>query len=325
MDALLIGLQHEADAYVANATELSSWSVSILNRLNDYVAIVVPPLKLRIRSVSLQLVTPQRIEVRVAGTTQLLVVFAPGELLVAEIAFLRQCAHKKLTTPQLITADVSYNVIPVGVMVCTHCAGNPLCEVADETMYRVGARQVGRLLRTLHTQTMPGWGAPTMLNTWDSANWRDVLKQWMQQYTPLLEFTSPAMQTANFRIWHELINDDYLRSITPVCIHGALACSNVYVTLHSHVQLEGLVRPSPIVAGDAMFDLASVMRSAMPLPFRQGIIEGYTASMPLRSDEVLRVKRLSVLWRVYDLLIYPEVNEVTLASSTHAALDALLA
>jgi hypothetical protein len=67
------------------------------------------------------------------------------------------------------------------------------------------------------------------------------------------------------------------------------------------------------------------MRSAMPLPFRQGIIEGYTASMPLRSDEVLRVKRLSVLWRVYDLLIYPEVNEVTLASSTHAALDALLA
>lgn len=324
MDALLVTLQHEADDYASTASSLSSWSLSILNRLNDYMAIIVPPLKLRVRSFVLQHVSRQRIEIRVIGSSLLVVVFAPGELLAGEIVYLRQCAQKRLAAPQLISADISYNLIPVGVLVYTHCVGSTLCDVQDETMYRVGARHVGRLLRSLHTQPMPGWGAPTMRNTWDHTSWRDALKHWMFAQTPIQELASPAMQTANFRIWHELISDDYLRTITPVCLHGALSCQHMMVTLHSHVQLEGLVRPGMIVAGDAMFDLASVMRGAVALPLRQGIIEGYTASVPLRSDEISRIKRLTVLWRVMELLVNPDVDESTLAASTHAALDALL-
>lgn len=324
MDDVLLALQHEADQAIEAGEGLSPWSINILYRLKDYIAIIITPLKLRVRTLSIYLVSHDRIEIRVVGTTVLQVVFSHAELLASEIAFLRQSAIKKLTTPQIITADITYNLIPVGVLVCTHNAGVSLCDLEDETMQRIGARQVGRLLRSIHTQKMPGWGAPSVMNAWDMPNWRDALRKWLNMVTPIQDYTSTAMKTATYRLWHELISDEYLASVQPVCIHGDVECQNIYVTIQNHVQLEGLVRPGFLVAGDAMFDLASIMRGSVSVAVRQGVIEGYTSTIPLRTDEVARIKRLTVLWRITDLIDQDDVSEPELADSIHAALDAML-
>lgn len=323
MEEMLAQLQYEADTLMSSNDSPAPWTVNVLNRLRDYVAMVIPPLKLRVRAMSIQLVTAQRIEVRVAGTSVLLLVFAPAELLVSEIVFLRQCALKKLVTPQIIVADVSYNLVPVGVLVCAHTAGIPLCDVPDEPMQRIGARQVGRQLRLLHTQQMPGWGAPSLVQKWETTNWRAALQQWVNHTTAAQLYTTKVMRTALQRIWDELISDDYLRTISPVCIHGDITCHNIMVTVHSHVQLEGLVRPGVLVAGDAMFDLACVMRGLASATLRQGVVEGYTATIPFRNDEIARIKRMTMLWRIVDLLRQDTIAEATLASSIHAALDSL--
>jgi hypothetical protein len=41
MDEILAGLQADADAYSHEESDVTSWQRSILNRLRDYVALVI--------------------------------------------------------------------------------------------------------------------------------------------------------------------------------------------------------------------------------------------------------------------------------------------
>jgi hypothetical protein len=173
----------------------------------------------------------------------------------------------------------------------------------------------------MHTLPMQGWGWPTSLQKWEIRDWRSVLQRWFRDTTGIAQLQSPAATPILARFWQEIIPADIMVGIEPSCIHGNLHMQHVYVTVHSHVQLEGIVRPGFIVAGDPMFDLAATMRTSNSLAFRQGVIEGYTATIPLRPDEVIRIKRLAIVWRIYDLLIDNSVDEQVLLRSITTALD----
>jgi len=323
MDEILAELQRDADAYCNETVDVSAWQRAILNRLNDYVALVIQPLKLRVRVLVIQQILPQRIEIRVSGTSVVTVVFAPSEQLAGEVAFLRASALKQLPVPKIIHADITYNFLPVGFVIYNHITGTAVLDVEDATLQRMAARQVGRTLRVMHTLPMPGWGWPTSLQKWEIRDWRSALQRWFRDTAGIAQLQSPAAAPILARFWQEIIQDDIMVNIEPSCIHGDLQMQHVYVTVHSHVQLEGVVRPGLIVAGDPMFDLAATMRTANSLAFRQGIIEGYTATVPLRPDEVIRIKRLAIVWRIYDLLIDNSVDEQVLLKSISTALDGL--
>ncbi|NBU63398.1 MAG: aminoglycoside phosphotransferase family protein [Chloroflexia bacterium] len=325
MEDILAALQQDADAYCDNTAAVSAWQRAILSRLHDYVALVIHPFKLRVRTLALQQIFPQRIEVRVTGTSVVTVVFAPSELLAGEVAFLRACALKQLPVPKIIHVDISYNFLPVGFVLYNHITGTVVADVTDATLQRQAARQVGRTLRVLHALPMAGWGWPTTTQKWELRDWRSVLKRWFNETAGIERLRSPAAVAILARFWREIIQDDIIEKINPCCIHGNLHMQHVYVTVHSHVQLEGVVRPGIIVAGDPMFDLAATMRTTNSLAFRQGIIEGYTATVPLRPEEILRIKQLAVVWRIYDLLIDNTVEEQILLHSITTALDGLIA
>ena len=320
MDEILAGLQADADTYSHEEPNVTPWQLAILNRLRDYVALVIQPFKLRVRTIVIQQVLPQRIEIRVSGTSVVTIVFAPSEQLAGEVAFLRTCALKQLPVPRIIHADISYNILPVGFVVYNHITGTAVSDVADATLQRMAARQVGRTLRVMHTLPMHGWGWPTPLQKWPMHDWRSVLQQWFRETTMIDQLNTATAAPVLTDFWQKIIQDDIMKNIEPVCIHGDLQMEHVYVTVHSHIQLEGVVRPGLIVAGDPMFDLAATMRTATPLAFRQGIIEGYTATVPLRPDEVVRIKRLSIIWRIHDLLIDNSVDEQVLLQSITTAL-----
>lgn len=323
MDEILAELQVDADTYVNQELGINSWQIALLNRLSDYVALVIKPFKLRVRTIVIQHVVAQRIEVKVSGTSVVMIVFAPSEQLAGEIAFLRTCAIKQLPVPRIIHADVSYDVLPVGFVVYNHITGTPVCDVEDTTLQRMSARQVGRTLRVMHTLPMNGWGWPNPSQKWQLNDWRSAVKQWFGETTAYEQFKSKLALATFERFWQNIILDDIMKNISPVCLLGNLQMANVYVTVHSHVQLEGVVRPGVIVAGDPMFDLAATMRTATSLAFRQGIIEGYTATIPLSADEVTRIKRMAIVWRIHDLLIDNSFNESELLQSINSVLDGL--
>lgn len=324
MEEILVGLQTQADIYCTQTRDVTAWQRTILQRLRDYVALVIQPFKLRVREIGIQQVLPQRIEIRVAGTSVVTVVFAPSEQLAAEVVFLRVCALKQLPVPRVIHVDFSYNFLPVGFVVYNHVVGTLVSAIADVSLQRMAARQVGRTLRVMHTLPMQGWGWPAPSQKWELHDWRSALQHWFRDTTVVAQLQSRVARQLMQRFWQEIILDDITKNSQPMCLHGDLQMQHVYATVHSHVQLEGIVRPGMIVAGDPMFDLAATMRVGTTLAFRQGVIEGYTAIVPLHPAEINRIKRLAIVWRFYDLLITNNVTEQLLIKSVTTALDGLL-
>jgi hypothetical protein len=113
------------------------------------------------------------------------------------------------------------------------------------------------------------------------------------------------------------------------CLVGAVGPTLARATIHSHIQLEGIVRTGRVVAGDPMFDVAATMRQEVPIPFRQGFIEGYTLNTPLTDYERERIKNYTLLWRVYELIERTQGDNTTdttpVAQSVVAAITQLLA
>jgi hypothetical protein len=85
-------------------------------------------------------------------------------------------------------------------------------------------------------------------------------------------------------------------------IHGAVEPARMIVTVGETMQLEALTRPGALVGGDPMFDLAHGLLPRQPATFRQGLLEGYTASGSLDDQQQCRLQRLGLLLLVDDTL-----------------------
>jgi hypothetical protein len=76
----------------------------------------------------------------------------------------------------------------------------------------------------------------------------------------------------------------------------------VIVTVGETMQLEALTRPGELVGGDPLFDLAHGLLPRHPATFRQGLLEGYSASGPLDAEQEGRLRRLGLLLLAADTL-----------------------
>lgn len=295
-------LQSEADLIMVDPTVASDFNRPILNRLCDFVVVAITSLKLYPTSMVLQLVTSQRIEVRVAGLSSAVIVFAPVEQLLAEVYLNKMANTKQLPFPRILKQDVTFSLLPVAFAVYSFVAGISLHTVTDEPMLRVAARQVGRTLRSLHVIAPHGIGAPQPSGKWTNRTWASVLYQWMtdtMMYERLLELLGPKVLN---KLLDETCKHESLQHYTAAVLFGDIQKQSVLVQVHGNIQVEGLTRSGRIVAGDPMFDVASTMRNSLGQPFRQGFFEGYTMHAPISTEEIARVKRYAVLWRSIDAL-----------------------
>lgn len=313
-------LQVDADAAILDATVTSEFNRPILNRLRDFVAVAITSLKLYPSSMTLQLVLVDRIEIKVAGLSTAVVVFAPAEQVVAEVYLNKMADTKHLPFPRVLKHDVTFTTLPIAYAVYSFIAGTPLSSVEDETMQRVAAKQVGRTMRSLHIIAAHGLGAPQLSGKWANRAWSAVIVQWLTEtgdYDRLMEMI--GVRTFSQLIDHT-IKHPSLQQFTSNVLLGDIRQSAIMVLVHGHIQVEGLTRSGRIVAGDAMFDVASSMRNSLGSAFRQGFFEGYTMHAPLTSDEIARVKRYALLWRVVDsarLITQSSEKDVLAQSVSH--------
>ena len=295
-------LQSEADLALVDPAVASDFNRPILNRLRDFVAVAITSLKLYPTSMVLQLVTSQRIEVRVAGLSSAVIVFAPVEQLLAEVYLNKMASTKQLPFPRILKHDVTFSLLPIAFAVYSFVSGVSLLTVTDETMQRVAARQVGRTIRSLHVVSPHGYGAPQPSGKWSNRSWASVIQQWLTEmaiYERLLELLGPLVLN---KLLDETCKHESLQQFTSAVLFGDIQKQSVLVQVHGNIQVEGLTRSGRIVAGDPMFDVASTMRNSLGQPFRQGFFEGYTMHAPMTAEEIARVKRYAVLWRTIDAL-----------------------
>ncbi|MFZ9857534.1 MAG: phosphotransferase [Roseiflexaceae bacterium] len=327
-DGVYDKLQDAADIAILDTSIASEFTRPILNRLRDFVAVAISSLKLYPNSIVLHHLTADRIEVRVIGLSTAIVVFAPVEQLVPEIYLNKMAATKHLPMPHMLKHDVSFNELPIAYAVYSFIAGVPLQTVTDETMQRVAAKHVGRTIRSLHLINAHGLGAPQVSGKWANRSWHAVIQQWLTDrgyYERLLELLGPRLlgQFLDYTTKHPS-----LQQFEPSVLFGGVARESIMVLVHGNIQVEGMMRSGRIVAGDAMFDVASGMRASLGIGFRQGFVDGYTMHAPMTSAEVARVKRYALLWRTIDTAMQISTQhdkDAFIHSVTHVLAEALIA
>jgi hypothetical protein len=308
-------LQLEADAAAFDEQRGSPWNRPILNRICDYSAIILSPLNMRIRALSLITVSAERIVLKASGSQNIAIVFAPVEQLAAEVYIRRIAAHKHLPFPQVIKSDLTYNTLPVAYVISTYLPGGTLDGIADTTLQRVGARQVGRALRALHGNPAQGFGAPTPTGQWKNHPWPTVLREWLTTRGTIDVLADTVGPHMGKRFWDTWLRQALFTAVTPVVIHGDVDPKYAHVSVSSHIQLDGIACSGLIVGGDGMFDVAASMRTGYHPEFRAGFNEGYTATSPLTPAEVARIKQYLLIFRVIDALADVSVDRESLATS----------
>jgi hypothetical protein len=308
-----------------DAAAVGSARRRILSRLGSYTALLVGPLNMRPIAATLLSHDDERVDVRVSSANShiVLVIATVGDL-AAEVFFLRALAGARLPIPRLLGHDLSCAVVPFSYALESYIGGVPLDQLADSALVRVAARQVGRTLRRAHRHSAPGFGQPTAGGRWPARTWRDTLSGWLEQQA-LPARAEELLGTPAALAWRAAtVDHPALACDQPSVIHGAVMPARAIVTVGDGVQLEALTRPGAIVGGDPLFDLAHGLLPRYPAAFRQGLLEGYTASGALAPEQQRRLQRLRLLLSTADALACTDAAALArLPDDLAAALAAL--
>jgi hypothetical protein len=297
----------------------------ILARLGEYTALIVAPLNMRPTATTLLAADDERIEVRISTPgAHIVLAIAPDGDLAAEVFFLRMIAGKFLPIPRLIAHDLACTLVPFTYAIESYAGGTPLDRLEDGPLMRVAARQLGRTLRRAHQVAAPGFGRPTTSGRWPAREWREALAAWLAQREIMARAAEVLGANALATLRAATLDHAALTVERPCLIHGAVEPAHALATVGDSAQLEALTRPGQIVGGDPLFDLAHGTLSRYPAAFRQGLLEGYSATGALAPDQEARLQRLRLLLHVADALWRAETQAVErLPAEVAAELEAL--
>lgn len=290
----------------------------VMGRLGEYTAIIVRRLNLRPQTVQFHAQTELHLLVRISTPGEHLILRAsPEDDLAAHVAFMRAASGQGLPGSQLIQRDLSRTLVPFAYTLEPYVPGQPASEISAPHLQRAAARQAGRSLRRLHRMTLPGAGRPNPAGRWPATSWRTALIQIGQQLAPP---PSDALLfgEAERAALAALLTDPCLECLQPMAIHGAFGPQSVRCTVADYVHLEAIVEPGRCVGGDGLFDLACGLSPAYPEPWREGLLEGYTAAAPLNEVESARLpilRALTCAWRASWRYLRAEPHEAEQAEA----------
>ncbi len=296
----------------------------VLGRLGEYAAQAMAPLNMRPTSVALLREEAGRIEIRVStSAAHVVLVIAPDADLSGEILVLRSLALRRLPAPRLIDYDVSRKRVPFGYLVLGHIGGRPIAQLEDAAQVRMGARQLGRTLRRLHQTPADGYGSLAASGRWSATHWPEALGQWLgAQMVSTLAMGALGDELVA-QVWAATLEHASMQQVPPAILHGNVGPERALVTTGEGVQLEALVQAGTIIGGDPMFDLALGLRQSASPAFRQGLLEGYVATLALTPEQEDRMRRLQLLVYIADALQHTDTPADTLAANVRSALAKL--
>jgi aminoglycoside phosphotransferase (APT) family kinase protein len=288
----------------------------VLSRLGDYIGFIVQALNIRPREVVMLEQTLTYVLVRISTPEEHLTLrIAPEGHLLCEVFFGRTAREHHLPAARLRYYDLKRQLVPFDYTIEGHVCGIGAHQIDPETphLLRALARQVGRIMRRMHRVRVPGWGNPTATGRWLISDWHAILAYRHEKLAPLSLaagiFSAEDQATMNALLAHPALSDTQA-----VLLHGNIKPQTIRCTIGDHVQLEALVDPGAVVAGDGLFDLALALNPTYPLEWRAGLLEGYAATAPLNPAERQRLQLLRLLtsyWHTCQYYARAEPHETT--------------
>ncbi len=277
----------------------------VLAHLGDDTTAIVRRLNLRPTHVSRLHNHPYHILIRLSTPdAHYILRIAPDRDLTNEVLFARTIAQHHMPGARLVLHDLTRSTMPYDYLIEGHIGGeqgDTLLTAAQQSpseritsdLYDV-ARQTGVLLRQLHRITMPGWGRPTRSGRWLTPDWTTVLLLQHNQHAPdvvAAQLFDPDERAVMHDLLHHICWDD----VQPRLLHGAVSPHTVRFTRGEVCRVAALTDPGAIIAGDPLFDVAWGMHPTYPRAWQQGLLAGYTTTMPLAPPERHRLDMLTVI------------------------------
>ncbi len=289
-----------------------AWKRTLMH-LGDYVALIVRALNMRPTRVALAEQTARYALVRISMPSEHLVLrVAPEADLANEVYFGRMMLTHQLPAARIIQRDVTRTLVPFAYTLERYVCGVGADTLVEAHLLRSVARQAGRVLRRMHRTSAAGWGGPGPTGRWPDTAWLAMLK-WLHTIQAPPPTDALIFDAAEREIVAALIDDPLLDVDQPRLIHGAPGPHTVRCTTSAdHVQLEAIVDPGPMVAGDPMIDLAWGLNPGYPAAWRSGLLEGYTSIASLNAYESNRLQLLLLLtayWSACQLYAHAEDHE----------------
>jgi hypothetical protein len=301
-----------------------AWS-RVLSRLGDYTASILRALNMRPTDVTILRQTPDHVLVRLSTPSEHFVLrIAPEGHLLREVFFGRTMAAHRLPAASLMYYDLKRTLVPFDYTVERHVCGIGAHQIDAEAphLLHAAARQAGRTLARMHRVRAEGWGHPSASGRWLVPDWVGLLAEIHASLAPPT-LAAPVFSATEQRLAEAALRHPALAEVQPCLLHGAPGPHSVRCTIGEHVQLEALVDPGPLVAGDGMLDIARALDPAYPAPWREGLLDGYGAVRPLNDAERERLGLLRLLsgyWHTCQRYARAEPHEATLAA-THALIS----
>ena len=239
------------------------------------------------------------------GNTKRVIKISVDDHLQNEVYWYKEAEKAKVTTPKLVTYDLSKRFIPYKYMISSYIDGKPPSWDSRALQYRAGIF-TGKALRRLHKRHVDGFGSLSQHNKWSNKTWIETLRY----IRGLIIDDKAALRVLKPRqielIDNITVYNKELEVKSARLLHGDLYSQNLLYAKRSGRFF--IIDPSYyVIAGDPMYDVSYSMVERGK-GFNEGVVHGYDMDS-LTEKELYRLKMLGIFQTFKDMTWYVSNND----------------
>ncbi len=222
-----------------------------------------------------------------------------------EVYWYAEAKKANVSTPRLITYDLSEKIVPYKYMISKYIDGRPPSWDSRELQYRAGIF-TGKALRRLHKRCVNGFGSLNQDNKWSNKTWIETLK-YIRSFAIDDRAALKVLKPKQIELIDDLtIYNKGLEVKSSRLLHGDLYSQNL---LYENGQDRFfIIDPSYyVIAGDPMYDVSYSMVERGK-GFNEGVMHGYDIDS-LTEKEQYRLKLLGIFQTFKDMTWYVSNND----------------
>jgi fructosamine-3-kinase len=239
------------------------------------------------------------------GSTKRVIKISVDDKLQNEVYWYAEAKKANVSTPRLITYNLSEKTVPYKYMISSYIDGKPPSWDSRELQYRAGIF-TGKALRKLHGRRVNGFGSLNPDNKWSNKTWIETLR-YIRGFAIDDRAALRVLKPRQIELIDNLtIYNKELEVKSARLLHGDLYSQNLLY--ENKLDRFFIIDPSYyVIAGDPMYDVSYSMVERGK-GFNAGVRHGYDIES-LAEKELYRLKMLGIFQTFKDMTWYVSNND----------------
>lgn len=239
------------------------------------------------------------------GSTKRVIKISVDDKLQSEVYWYAEAKKANVSTPRLVTYDLSKKIIPYKYMISSYIEGKPPSWDSRELQRHAGIF-TGKALRRLHQRRVNGFGSLNQDNKWSNKTWIETLRH-IRGFVIADRAALRVLKSRQIELIDNLtVYNKELEVKSARLLHGDLYSQNLIY--ENRLDRFFVIDPSYyVIAGDPMYDVSYSMVERGK-GFNAGVEYGYDIGS-LTEKERYRLKMLGIFQTFKDMTWYVSNND----------------